>query len=36
MNSLYLMEIKYQIELTHITEEVIQYLHKQMDAFQIC
>lgn len=36
MNSVYLVEIKYQIKLTHIAEEMIQYLHKQMDALQVC
>jgi len=26
------MEVKNQIKLTHIAEEVIQYFHKQMNA----
>ena len=29
------MEIEHQIQLTDVTEEMIQYLHKQMNTFKV-
>jgi hypothetical protein len=31
----HLIEIKHQIQLTHIAEECIQYLHEEMYSFQV-
>jgi hypothetical protein len=32
----YLVEVENQIQLTHITEELIQNLNKEMNTFKIC
>lgn len=36
MQPTYLVEIKYQIQLAHISEEAIQHLNEEMYSLQIC
>ncbi len=31
----YLVEVEDQVQLTHIAEVVVKYLHKQVDTFQV-
>lgn len=32
----YLVEVEHQIQLAYITEEVVQNLNKEMNAFKVC
>jgi hypothetical protein len=32
----YFVEIKYQVQLAHIAEKLIQHLDEEVDGFEIC
>lgn len=35
-NRIHLIEIKHQIQFTHVAEESVEHFHKEVDSLQVC